>query len=488
MTQRFGLSKSKLLSGLQCEKRLWLETHRRELMEVSDASTMAFSQGHALGELARTLFGAGRLIGHVHDIGRAIEETGASLKTEKLLFEPAFSADGVLARADGLKKMRGGWHLIEVKGSTSVKDYHLQDCAVQSWVLTTAGAPVRRVSLAHVDSGFVYRGDGRYEGLLKQVDVTEAVTELSPQVPKWIAYLRSTLAGAEPAVPSGEHCAKPYSCPFTGYCRSKEPAPPAHPVALLPHPGKLVERMAEQGVTDLREVPETALKNPVHLRIRRAHISGRPVLEPGAAAILDKLDWPRHYLDFETIMFSVPVWAGTRPYQNLPFQWSCHTQKRDGALTHKSFLDTSGASPLEGFAASLLAALGKRGAILVYNQSFEAARIRELAQMLPHHAEALLALNERMVDLLPITKAHYYHPDMRGSFSIKYVLPTIAPDLDYGGLEDVQNGGMAQLAWMEIVDPGTPPDRKDRLRRNLLAYCERDTLAMVRLVEFLRSA
>jgi hypothetical protein len=243
--------------------------------------------------------------------------------------------------------------------------------------------------------------------------------------------------------------------------------------------------MAADGITDLRLVPESALKSALHRRIRNAHQSGKAVLEPGAAPILKSLSWPRYYLDFETIAMSVPRWAGTRPYQSVPFQWSCHIQTRSGGLTHKCFLDTSSASPIEGFASSLLAVLGTKGPILVYNQSFEAARIRELAQMLPKLAPMLGALHERMVDLLPITRDNYYHPAMRGSFSIKRVLPTVAPNLDYGGLEDVQDGGMAQQAWMEIVHPDTSKERRSKLRHALLAYCERDTLAMVRLATFL---
>lgn len=484
MVRAFGLSKSRVLSGLQCEKRLWLETHRRELMEVSSSSTRAFALGHALGDIARTVLGSGRLIGHVDHIGLAMRETAAALAAETLLFEPAFSADGVVARADGLRKMRGGWHLIEVKSSTAVKDYHLQDCALQAWVLSSAGTPVKKVTLAHIDKDFVYPGEGRYDGLLRHVDVTGAVDQLDPYVPRWIAYLRQILAGPEPKVASGAHCSTPYDCPFVGYCHAQEPAPPEHPVTLLPRAGKLAERLAADGMTDLRQVPEAALTNELHRRIRRAHLSGKPVLEPGAASILKKLGWPRYYLDFETIALSVPLWAGTSPYQQIPFQWSCHIQQRDGSLSHTEYLDASGVSPIEDFAASLLAALGNAGPILVYNQSFEASRVRELAQMLPKRAEALLALNERMVDLLPITRAHYYHPDMRGSFSIKAVLPTIASDLDYGNLDEVRDGGKAQDAWAEIVNPRTPGDRKEVLRRALLAYCKRDTLAMVRLVQF----
>lgn len=485
MAQQFGLSKSRVLSGLQCERRLWLETHKREVMEISPANEIAFAQGNALGEVARSLLGSGRLIEHVDNIGLAIQETAAGLESEQLLFEPAFHADGVVARADGLKKVSEGWHLIEVKGATAVKDYYLRDCAVQAWVLSSAGAPVKKVTLAHVDSSFVYQGDGDYDGLLRQVDVTREVAQLSPDVPEWIAHLRNILAGDEPKIASGAHCREPHDCPFTGYCESQEPPPPEHPVSLLSRAGKLAKRLAAEGITDLRDVPEAALNNDIQRRIHRAHVTGKPILEPVVRKILQNLGWPRYYVDFETIALSVPLWAGARPYQQVPFQWSCHVQTSDGTLTHTEFLDTSGASPIANFASSLLEALGNTGPIFVYNQSFEASRIKELAQMQPTKAKALLTLNERMVDLLPITREHYYHPDMKGSFSIKAVLPTVAPDLDYSSLYAVQNGGTAQQAWMEIVKPQVAAERKEELCKALLKYCELDTLAMVRLVAFL---
>lgn len=482
----FWLSKSKTMSGRQCAKRLWLETHRRELAEVSGAMQMAFDNGHLFGDVARSLIGEGALIEHVDNIGLAISETTSLLRSERLLFEPAFSHQNVLSRADGLQRVRGGWHMIEVKASTSVKDYYLEDCAVQTWVAQGTGVPIKKVTLAYVNNRFVYRGKGNYQGLLNQEDITAPVLALVPMVGQWVTELRKVLAGKEPAIRVGKHCGTPYACPFQDYCQSQEAAPAEHPVGILPHSGGLVERMAGLGVSDLRDVPPAALKSALHHRIQQAHVSGQPYLDPNAGRALGKLGWPRYYLDFETIAFSVPIWKGTRPYQQVPFQWSCHHETKSGNLFHTAFLDDSGQAPMEDFAASLVKAVGKRGPVFVYNQAFEATRIKELADILPAMREPLLAIVERLVDLLPITRDHYYHPDMQGSFSIKAVLPTVAPDLDYGNLEHVQDGGMAQQAWLEMVSDATPAQRRAELRQGLLDYCERDTLAMVRLADFLQ--
>jgi len=227
------------------------------------------------------------------------------------------------------------------------------------------------------------------------------------------------------------------------------------------------------------------LRNERQRRMQRVLLTGKPELAPEAADEIKQLAYPRYYLDFETIGFIVPKWIGTRPYAQLPFQWSCHIEQADGTLTHAEFLGVSGESPMREFAESLINAVGKSGPVLVYNAGFENCRMSELAEMFPDLAKPLEAIIARVVDLLPITREHYYHPDMDGSWSIKAVLPTIAPDLDYANLGEVNDGGMAQTAYLEVIDPATDKERRETLIADLLRYCERDTLAMVRLARFL---
>jgi hypothetical protein len=457
-------------------------------METSVDAQAAFDAGNALGELARKLYDPGLLIGHVDDVPRALRETNDARSANgkrQALFEAAFQHDGVVVRADVLVPVRGGYDLVEVKSSGSVKDYHLIDCAVQAWVIRNAGVPLRRIHLAHVDTSFVYRGDDDYEGLLLAEDITGDVLDLQRQVPGWVSGLKDVLSGAEPAITTGEQCSKPFGCPFHTYCRSQEPPGPKYPVSILWRGGKLIKALQEDGLEDLRKVPSERLKSALHQRIRKASVTGRVFLDPEAGEILTGLGYPRYYLDFETIDYVIPRWAGTRPFQQIPFQWSCHVEQRDGTLREEAFLDLSGEAPMRPFAETLLRALGRRGPILVYNQSFEASRMRELAAMFPDIANGLLALVARMVDLLPITRDHYYHPAMMGSWSIKAVLPTIAPELDYENLEDVADGGQAQLAYLEAVDPDTSADRRALLDQALRRYCGRDTVAMVRLTQAL---
>ncbi|WP_449428490.1 DUF2779 domain-containing protein [Rhodanobacter umsongensis] len=482
------LSKSRIVAGLQCERRLWLSTYLRDAMETSPGSQAVLDAGNDVGELARELYSPGLLIGHVENTSKALAETAESLQGKgkrQTLFEAAFQYQDVLVRADVLKPVPGGYDLIEVKSATSVKDYHLVDCAIQAWVFQNAGITLRRVHLAHIDTTFVYAGDGDYNGLLVAEDITAEVADLIKQVPSWVRRLQKVLRGNEPSITTGEQCSKPFDCPFFEHCRSQEPREPKYPVTILKRSAALTSALLDEGYVDLRKVPAERLTNPIHQRIRKASVTGKPFLDPAAAEHLDGFGFPRYYLDFETINFAIPRWAGTRPYQQVPFQWSCQIEQRDGSIKEHAFLDLSGDDPTRDFAESLLRTLGKRGPILVYNQSFEAGRVKELADWFPDLADVLLALNDRMVDLLPITREHYYHPAMLGSWSIKRVLPTIAPELDYDELDDVADGGQAQLAYLEAIHPETPTERRATLDTALRRYCGRDTIAMVRLLQAL---
>jgi hypothetical protein len=224
------------------------------------------------------------------------------------------------------------------------------------------------------------------------------------------------------------------------------------------------------------------LLNDKQQRVKAVTLSGKPYFDQHAAAAeLSTHKLPAYFLDFETIQFAVPIWKGTRPYQQIPFQFSVHRLSRTGKLEQQAFLDLSGADPSKAFAEALIAACGHRGPIFVYNAGFETARIRELSERFPRLAQPLLALNGRVVDLLPVARDHYYHPSQQGSWSIKAVLPALCQDLRYGDLDGVQNGGMAMDAFLEALTPQTSKTRKAEIEQQLLAYCALDTYAMVRL-------
>lgn len=494
-----NLSKSRLMSARQCLKRLWLEVHKPELQVFSASTRAAFAAGHAVGEVARKIYNApgSVLIPYEGGLEHAIRKTtrllndgaqvgaryGARFGARFPVFEATLAFGGVLVRIDVLLPDGHNWRIIEVKSSTSVKEEHLFDTAVQSWVFRGLGYTSDQTLLAHVDNEFVYSGGDNYQGLLREVDIGDDVARLNRDVASLVRIARDTVAGGEPEIGVGKQCNTPYECPFIGHCWPKD----EFPVQALPRVSKATAgAWIKHGITDLRQVPERQLTERQQW-VQRITRSGTPELLPGAKTFADSLGYPRYYLDFETFAPAIPRWANTRPYEVLPFQWSCHYEASAGEVQHAEFLDLSGDPPMRRVAESLIRVLGRSGVVLMYS-SYERVVIDRLLRRYPDLAPALDAIIERLVDLRRVTEDHYYHPAMAGSWSLKSVLPTIRADSGYAELKGIQEGTEASEGYLEAIDPATPGPRKDELQQQLLQYCRFDTDAMRRLVSFFAAA
>lgn len=486
------LSKSKILAFRQCPKRLWLEVYHSDLRKDSLATQATFVTGHQVGDIARQLYdpeGKGILINpQTEGFDASFKRTQELLRSDQPIFEAGFRAEGALAFADiMLPNMQGSqrtWHMIEVKSSTSVKDYQRDDVAVQAFVARTSGVALSAIMLAHIDSSWVYPGNGNYKGLLLENDLTDEAFGREEEVRGWVTEAQQILASNKqaPKMAMGKQCSTPYECGFYAYCQALEPQA-HHPIRWLPGPlsNELQTHIEAHSLIELSDVPNELLSEQQQ-RVKSVTISGEVYFDQkNAAHELAKYKFPVYFLDFEAIQFAVPIWEGTRPYQQIPFQFSVHHLSCNGKLRQQAFLDLSGADPSEKLAKALIDKCGKLGPIFAYSASFEKSRISELAKRFTYLAKPLLALNARMVDLLPVARKNYYHPSQQGSWSIKAVLPALCPDLNYGDLSGVQNGGMAMSAFLEAISPETSPERKGEINRQLLAYCELDTYAMVRI-------
>ncbi len=485
------LSKSKIIAFRQCSKRLWLEIHRPELREDSAGTLASFQVGHQVGDVARRIYDPKRK-GATIDV-QAEGFGGALARSARLLAEsrqPVFEAGvqggGALAFADVMlpatDRGKRAWRMVEVKSSTSVKDYHHDDVAVQAFIARAAGVPLKSVAVACIDSSWVYPGKDDYQGLLVETDLTDAAFERAAEVGDWIAEARDVAARRrEPAIDVGDHCHTPFECGFCNYC-NRGRSQPEYPVDWLPNLSQAKRAdLADQGVDDLRGVPD-ALLNERQRLVKRCTLDDTMHFDAaGAAADLKQHGFPAYFLDFETIQFAVPIWKGTRPYQQIPFQFSLHRLTPPDRLTHEAFLDLSGADPSGPFAKALIAGCGSKGPIFAYNAGFESARIGELAERFPRLAGPLMKISGRLVDLLPVARNRFYHSSQQGSWSIKSVLPAAVPELSYSALEGVNDGAMAMNAYCEAIQPGTTAERKAGIEKQLRAYCQLDTFGLVRL-------
>lgn len=487
MSTTVRLSKSKYMAGRQCEKRLWLEVHRPDLIEWDDAQTARLAKGTAFGELARELLGPGVLVDFGPDMSAAVARTSELVQKSKPprhVFEATISHRNVLVRVDALRRKSAAFEVIEVKSSGSVKDQYLDDCAVQTWVARGAGIDARRTWVAVADTQFDYTEEGNYAGLLRLEDVSAAVDDRQADVPRWVRRFQKVLRADEPDIGTGPHCSKPYECPFLSYCQAQEEPGPEYPLNLWSGSPKLVQRLADAGYEDLREVPLDEVPTDKHRRMLKAIHKGKAIVTPELRRQLADLPYPRRYLDFEAIDFIVPRWLGTRPFEHIPFQWSCHVEKAAGDVVARGFLDISGDDPRRELATALIKTCGKRGPILVYGR-YESQCLASLSRHLPDLAGALDAIRARLVDLLPLMQNHYYHPEMGKSWSLKSVLPTVISSLDYADLGDVADGVAAQDAYIEAIDATTTPARRRELKAALKRYCERDTWGLVEMVRVL---
>ena len=476
--KRYGLSKSRITSFEQCAKKLWLSVHRRDLAQYDAGAEARFATGNTVGEIACALHPSGVMVDAEPDLTAAVAETTRLIAEEHPgpIFEATFEHDGVLVRVDVLERREEGWFAAEVKSSTSVKDYHRGDLASQIWTMRKVGLPLAGAAVRYINRDFVLTREGDYEGLFADGELLEELSDLAEGRGAVVASARIVLEGDEPTIEMGDHCSHPFECEFADYCSRGLPEGPEWPVRLLPYGGG--KKWAEQGIDDLLELREKDL-SARNSRILAATRDDKPFHDlEGARAALSGWDWPRAWLDFETVSPAVPRWLGTRPYQQIPFQFSLHLEQQNGEITHHEFLSCDGSDPRRACAEALLEFIPDHASIIAYNASFERRVLRDLAEWFPDLAERLLAMAEATVDLLRVTRECWYHRDQRGSWSIKAVLPTLAPALDYATLE-IKDGGNAQEAWMEAAEPACNSLRREALAEALKAYCERDTWAMI---------
>lgn len=473
------LTKTAYLAFSQCPKQLWLHAYRHELAAPPDPMVQRrLRAGQEVDLLARKQFPNGRTIPY-----RAHPEAMAPLTRQAIedgsetLFQGTFTLDDLLVKVDILTKTDSGWHLIEVKSSTKYKEAeHLPDIAFQVYVLRQAGMFINQASLMHLNS------DCRapdLSHLFRLTDVTDAVEAFLPTVAADTAVMRRLLAEHnQPNENIGRHCIRPYACPFYAHCWQGVDGLTIYDIPRLN--AQMERQLQEAGVRYLTEIPAAASLTATQQKFVDFH--GRQEINIDHAAIqqaLAELQYPLYFLDFETIDHAIPIFDDCKPYQQVPFQYSCHIVTEDGTVTHRDYLHIDASDPRRPLAESLSSDIGDTGSLIAYNIPFERSVLRHLADSLPEYAEQLLDMAARLWDQLPIFRKHYRDYRFGKSNSLKSVLPVVAPHLNYEIL-DVSNGAQAQVVWEEMIGEGETAV-KQKLIQQLLAYCHLDTLAMVEI-------
>ena len=485
MTNPPRLSKSRFLSGAQCHLRLWYDYHERELAaEPDDTLQAVFETGHEVGDLACERYQGGHFVAQDHwHIPDALAETRRVLEEDAApaLFEAAFVHEGLLARADVIERLPdGGWRLVEVKSTTRLKDIFVLDAAFQLCVLRGAGLDVRDAAVMTLDRTYVFDGKRLdLDALFKLHDVLEQAEAFFDTVGGQAREMQALIADAAPPdIAPGDHCFTPYECPYYTHC-TRGRVSPDHGIGELPWlSANRRAQLEDAGIEEIRDIPKEFPLTQLQQVVRRAVREQEAVVHGDISESLTALAPPVRYLDFETFAPAIPRFAGTRPYDSVPFLFSVHTERNGAPPEHTDYLHEQDDDPRPRLADRLLEAVGTEGSICTYS-SYERQVLNTLAEALPDRADELAAVSARLFDLLPVVRNTWYHPEFRGSFSIKNVLPVLVPGMGYGDLA-VPDGQTASTRYMQAL---RSTDRGERRRTfaDLRAYCERDTLAMVRM-------
>ena len=474
---RFRLSKSRFLSALQCQKRLYLELHNPELATPADPDRQALmDMGTEVGNLARRRYPGGILVEETHrQTSAALQRTAELIQDPNVpaIFEGAFVYRDTLVRVDILERLtEDSWRLIEVKATSKVKGIHLHDLTIQTAVLLGQGIAVAQSCLMHLNTNYVYQGEELdLAQLFTLVDLTETVRDRQSKIDGQLEGIRQILESpVPPDIQPDGHCHTPYVCPFWEYCTKDKPP---RWIFYLPGGNQIFTQLTAQGIRTIDEIPST-----VHLTVLQQRIRDNVEwISSELLPILQSVTYPVHHLDFETFMPAIPIFPNTRPYCPIPIQWSNHIEYEDGTIQHKTYLCREARDPRKEVAHGLLEILGNEGSICVYSD-YERHLLLTLGNAFPSLKPEISRVIDRLWDLLHVIQNHYYHPEFQGSFSIKSVLPALVPHLAYNDLE-IRHGALASMVYRKMVFEETDLVERLRMAQDLYEYCARDTQGML---------
>lgn len=487
---KIPLSKSKYCQCVQCEKIFWLSKYKPDEAAGKD-KTVLFENGHKVGELAKGLFGPYEDIPFDITLDPMIEKTKELLPNKpNIITEASFRYDNNFCSVDILKNDDDGVEIYEVKSSTSVKPIYKHDASYQYYVLSNLGYNVKKVAIVHIDNKYIREGELDLNGLFNIEDITKTAIDKQGEIRNKIDEINKFMEAHgednEPVKEISADCFEPYHCDFWNYCTRDLPKPNVFDIKGMNTEEKL--KKYNEGKIRFEDLEDDDI-NPKFLEQIDFELNDRePKIEKEAIKeFLDSINYPLYFIDYEFCQHAIPQLEGTRAYQQIPFQYSLHIIKEEGApLEHREFLaQADDENIIRHFAESLINDISDDGSVIVYNKAAEAGRNKEIGRLYPDLKDEMGRINGNMVDLMiPFRNRNYYVKEMKGSHSLKYVLPALypnCPELDYHNLPVVHQGGEAADAFLKLSEKSK--EEQELIREGLLRYCELDSLAMVKIWE-----
>lgn len=487
--EKIYLSKSKYCRAIQCNKMFWLDKNKPEERDELDKQAV-LDNGTKVGELAKQLFGKYTNIEYNEDLSEMIYNTEEALKKfPNIITEASFEYKNNFCSIDILKNNGKTIEIYEVKSSTEIRDIYLDDISYQFYILKNLGYKVIKASIVYINNQYIRHGKLNLQQLFNIKDVTDAVLEKQKEMETKIQEINEYMKQeSEPEQEIGMQCFKPYQCQYWKYCTKHLPEHNVFQIRKM-RKDKAI-KLYYEGKADFKDLLKEEINWKHKQQIEFEEFNYEPYIDKQKIReFMKNLYYPIYFLDFETMQQAIPEFDNSKPYQQIPFQYSLHyIEKEDGELLHKEFLAESGIDPRRKLAEQLIKDIPKDGCVTAYNMMFEKGRIKELAELFPDLSEHLLNIHDHIQDLMiPFSERMYYCKDMQGSYSIKYVLPALfpnEPELDYHNLPLIHNGGEAMDIFPKIKD--MPKEEQEKVRYGLLKYCELDTYAMVKVWEKLK--
>lgn len=502
VSNNYRLTKTKILSGLQCHKKLWYDFHQ----QISK-DNHSIHIGNRFGEEVKKKYKDG--YGKFKDFtgpfdSSKVKDTEEAIKSDNInvIFEGAFIYLDTLIRADVLIRKKNGWELLEAKSSTKLKSEYIDDIAIQSFIVKKCGVNLTSIKLIHINKDFTYEGGDNYKDLINDAnDITSKVILKEKEVSSYIKDLIPLADEKEsPNISMGDHCNNPHACDYKSRCKVLEPKTNITSYEILPWCTKKVkEYCVEKKIKDLQKVPTDLLVSQrkgyvqdYHKIIQAVHKSNKPWFSADLKDAIKEFNFPYYFMDFEYVNQGVPIIKGTQPYYRLPFQWSVHKwesiDKKIKPSDEKPFLEFDDQDIERRFVESLIKAVGENGTIFAHNAGpVEISILKELKEKdnCKHLIDKIDKLIERTVDTQILVGENFYHPKMNGKYKLKEIIKAIPSDVSYEEKDNIAGGTEAQLAWFILTDNKTLKNEKELQKKLLTDYCAKDTLALYYLVKHL---
>ena len=496
------LSKSNYMDYLKHPAFLWLrKLDKYRLPPLDDATRDLFAAGNLFEKHAESLFGDAVRIGF--DMANFSSYKNMPERTKQAMDDGAevvlqgrLEGSNVTAIFDVLRRVEGQentYDLIEIKSSSSAKPEHAYDLAFQGQVLFACDIKVRKYSVVHLNSEYVKDGEIDINQLATETDITEEVKELEEVTRNQIRDAFHTLE--LPKVPDlsprhinqlGVEKTRWKDYWMDVFFHINNDLSPTSIYKLCRLNPDLVATLEDMEITDIKDIPEDleGLHPKQVTQIQTTKSNTQIIDKENIKEFIDGLEYPLYFFDYETFSSVIPIFDGTSPYKDYPFQYSLHIlDKPGGELRHEEYLHSENSNPMIDLINKLKSDIGDKGTILAWNMSYEKGCNDRMAVIYPESASFLGRINDRMQDLmLPFKNDWFADAGFMGSASIKNVLPVVVPELDYSELE-VSDGLKAKRQWMQTVLEGKNQWGSEKILKELSEYCTLDTFAMVRILE-----